>query len=149
MKKSFIFYLLIGIISLSNLILAQTQSLGVVGKLYTKAEADQLYGPVKQSISINTSTLTNLAAKTPDYILFNVINNSLYVLNSSRAVLQGPATAVSSSQVFKLFSVSMVKQLIQQGQSTTTSIELRANVLTVTNGDYTLEDALSCPPWCI
>ena len=82
MKKSFIFYLLIGIISLSNLILAQTQSLGVVGKLYTKAEADQLYGPVKQSISISTSTLTNLAAKTPDYILFNVINNSLYVLNS-------------------------------------------------------------------
>ena len=148
MKKFSVLYVLLGIIFLSCLVNAQTQSLGVVGKLFTKTEADQLYGPVKQSISINTSTLTNLAAKTPDYILFNIVNNNLYILNSSRAVLDGPTLSVSSSQVFKVASTSMLLNLLKQGQSATTTFEVRANVFTVTNGDFTLEEVATCPPVC-
>ncbi len=138
-----------GVILLSCLVNAQTLSTSVVGKLYTKADADQIYGPVLQSVTISTSALSALAAKTPNYIMFNVLNGQLYILNSVRAVLSGPTTSVSASQTFRYFSTSIVNQLILQGGSSTTTIELRANnTLTVTNGDSTLEMSQYCPPDC-
>ncbi len=149
MKKNYLFLAISGILLLSGLINAQTLSSSVVGKLYTKADADQIYGPVLQSVTISTSDLSSLTAKTPNYIMFNIINGQLYILNSSRVVLSGPVTAVSSSQVFRYFSTSIVNQCLQQGQASTTTVELRTNsVLTVTNGDVTLEMGSPCPPYC-
>lgn len=149
MKKNYLFLIISAVIIFSGIINSQTLSSTVVGKLYTKAEADQIYGPVLQSVTINTSALSAITAKTPNYIMFNIINGQLYILNSARTVLSGPATAVSASQVFRYFSTSIVNQLIQQGQATSTTIELRGNdVLTVTNGDSTLEMSYPCPPYC-
>ncbi|MCL5030655.1 MAG: hypothetical protein M1480_16710 [Bacteroidetes bacterium] len=149
MKKNYLFLVISAVIIFSGLINSQTLSSSVVGKLYSKAEADQIYGPVLQSITINTSALSAITAKTPNYIMFNIINGQLYILNSTRTVLSGPATAVSANQVFRYFSTSIVNQLIQQGQASNTTVELRANnTLTVTNGNSTIEDAGSCPPVC-
>ena len=135
---------------LSSIAIAQTTtSTAVIGKLYTKAQADQIYGPVLQSIPISTSTLSALAAKTPNYIMFNIINGKLAIANSARMVLSGAMVSLSASQQMKVFSTSIVNQLIKQGGASTTTIELRANnTLTVTNGDNTLEMAQACPPWC-
>jgi len=149
MKKQWIVFTA-AFLMLSSIIIAQTQTTtGVIGKLYTKDQANQIYGPVLQSISINTTSLSALAAKTPNYIMFNILNGQVVILNSYRSVLYGPMTAVSASQVFRVFSTSIVNQLIQQGGSPTTNIELRANnTLTVSNGEETLEMSYTCPPIC-
>lgn len=134
----------------STVIFAQTStSTGVIGKLYTKDQANQIYGPVLQSISINTSSLKAMTARTPKYIMFNILNGQLYILNSDRTVMSGAMTNLSASQPMRLFSTSIVNQLVQQGNSSNTTIELRAdNIITITNGDVTLEQAVLCPPAC-
>lgn len=56
---------------------------------------------------------------------------------------------VSSNEVFHLFSVSIVQELLTKGSNAVTFVENRQNVLTLTNGDETLELSESCPPICV
>ncbi len=149
MKKFSVFPLLLGVLFFSNTIFAQTQTTGVIGKLFTKTEANTLYGPVLKSVTINTSALSALLSRTPKFVLFNIINGQLYILNSNRSLLSGPSTALSASQQMRVASTSVFNQLIQKGGASTTTVELRGNgVLTVTNGNDTLEETTSCPPYC-
>ncbi len=130
-----------------------SQAAGVVGKLYTKADANQTYGPVVSSVTINTEIILKAIEQSPDYIMFNIINGQLIILNGKRGVLFSTdklTTAVPARTVFHYFSTSKVKELITLGGNATfTTIELRPNnVLTVTSGTSTLEQSLFCPPFC-
>ena len=137
------------LIFLSGLSFAQTHTTtGVIGKLYTKTQADQIYGPVLQSVSINTATLQTLLAKSPKYIMFNIINGQLVISTPQRNVLSGQMTALSASQKMGVISTSVVNQLIQQGGSSTTTIELRNNILTLSNNNDTGTIGSWCPPFC-
>ncbi len=149
MKKNLL-PIVAALIFLSGLSFAQTQTTtGVIGKLYTKTQADQIYGPVLQSVSISTSTLQSLLAKSPKYIMFNIINGQLVISTPQRSVLSGQMTALSTSQPMRLYSTSIINQLIQQGGASTTTIEIRANnIVTLTNGTDTLESGTPCPPNC-
>ena len=130
-----------------------SQATVVIGKLYTKADANQTYGAVVSSVTINTQILLNAIEKSPGYIMFNIINGQLTILNGKRGVLFSTdklTTAVPARTVFHIFSASKVQELITLGgNSTFTTIELRPNnVLTVTSNTATLEGSLQCPPIC-
>ena len=133
--------------------LEYAQATKVIGKLYTKADANQIYGKVNTSVTVNTSTILQTMEKSPDYLMFNIINGHLIILSGKRAVLYSTdlsITSVSKSTVFHVFSVSKIKELISVGGNNALStVELRANnVLTVTNGEETMDASIICPPFC-
>ena len=119
-----------------------------IGKIFTAADADSLFGPVQSADTVKTQILVQLAEKSPSYLMFNLIDGKANILDSSRTVLFGTLGTVKPDQVFRLFSTSKVLELIKQGGSDTTIIELRTNVLTLTNGTSIMEEGLPCPPYC-
>jgi hypothetical protein len=127
---------------------------GEVGKIYTKAEADSLYGPILTIDTIKTEDLSKFAENSPKYMMFNLIEGKAYVLNASREVISGPSLVVGKPQsveptkAFKLFSTGKILELIKQGGSDVTTVEIRSNVLTLTNGSSVLEKSSTCPPIC-
>jgi hypothetical protein len=149
MKKSHILSISV-LFSLFLLITSSySQAQGTVGKLYTKDQANQLFGPVLSSQSISANALLALAQKCPQYIMFNILDGHLYILNAKRNVLEGPsAAAVTPTQIFHFCSSSMILQLLQTSGASTINVELRQNNLTITAGSNTLEDFMSCPPTC-
>jgi len=81
--------------------------------------------------------------------MFKIINSSLFILGDNRVVLCPAGSSVPDDVVLHLFSKSKVIELLSLGNSGNTVIENRLNVLTVTNGDYTLEVSYPCPPFCM
>ena len=121
----------------------------IVGKMYTGTEANQIYGPVAVSVSIPTSTLGDLLKLNGAYIMFRIENGNLTILDSQRTVIYPGNVTIKDTDVFRFFSVSLVSKLISDGGSASTSVEIRNNnILTITNGTYTLEYSILCPPFC-
>jgi hypothetical protein len=121
----------------------------VIGKIYSKQEADNLYGPVLSSVPINSSTLSGLLSKSTNYIMFRIADGSAYIVDNNRHPIYSGNFAVSATDVFRVFSISLVYKLLQNGNSPMTYIEIRNNnTLTITNGVYTMEFANLCPPDC-
>jgi hypothetical protein len=171
MKKFYLFTLLFGLslfIS-TNYTYSQTSSdttkisaalsdstkiTGEIGKIYTKTEADSLFGPVLTIDTVKTDDLAKLAKNTPKYMLFNLIEGKACVLNASREVIfnnplvVGKAPTIEPTKVFRLFSTSKVLELIKQGGSDVTTIETREKALVLTNGASVMEESIPCPPIC-
>jgi hypothetical protein len=155
MKKISLLTLLTGLALFisSNYIYSQASNdtvhfTGTAGKIYTKAAVDSLYGPVLNSDTIKTADLANLAVNSPSYIMFNLINGKACILNASRQVIFSTAQTINPDQQFRLFSTNQVLELIKQGGSDVTSVEKRANTITLTNGVIAMEEGEPCPPIC-
>ncbi|OGU75849.1 MAG: hypothetical protein A2V93_01080 [Ignavibacteria bacterium RBG_16_34_14] len=118
------------------------------GKILSKEEANKLFGAVLVSKEMPTSTLQSLVNQSTKVIMFNFINNDGYILDNNRKVLLPAGFSVSSSEVFHVYSTSIVQELLDNGGSQVTYIEQRKEVLTITNGNYTLEYSIICPPVC-
>jgi hypothetical protein len=121
----------------------------IVGKIYSNTEADSLYGPVLTFISIPCDQLNNLTSQTTNYLMFGILNGNLTILGDKRVVLYPESTEISQQDVFRYFSISLIQKIIKEGNSSMISIELRNNgIITITNGNYTLENGVFCPPFC-
>lgn len=131
------------LLTLTGLLEAQTH-----GKLYSKEEADAVYGAVISSIPIKTAELQQLINRAGDEILFNILDNKLVILGKGRKALYPAGFAVDKETVFMMYSVSVVKELLDKGKDETTKVEKRKDVLSLTNGAYTMEFASCCPPIC-
>ncbi len=140
MFKKMLYFVVILAVS-ANFLNAQ-----VVGKLFDADYANKNFGEVKNFVEITNSNLKDLLEKAGDYIMFNINNGTLRALNGKRESILGSAT--SNSEVFYKMSTSQVYKLIEKGGKTTTRIEMRPKTLTVTNGSYTLELTMPCPPKC-
>ena len=126
------------------------QNTAVVGKLYSKAEATQIYGNVTQSISINSQLLKKIADKAGKYIMFYYKNGTLKIFNEKRIELYPTEGGViDTKEPLRYFSVSKIAELLTSGNSDICTVELRQDVLTITSGMGTLEFAQYCPPFCI
>ncbi|MDP4175976.1 MAG: hypothetical protein Q8933_18505 [Bacteroidota bacterium] len=133
----------------SNFLSAQT----VIGKVYTKAEADKLYGPVLKSIKLPASQFKNILSRSGKFMKFRFEGSDLYILNTDRKELfrSGSTATVrtfSATDPVRVYSSSVVDELLSKGQSSTITIEQRADVMSVTDGEYTLENGTGCPPDC-
>ena len=121
----------------------------IVGKIYTNAEANILFGPVKTSIPISSIQLTNLTHQTTNYLMLRILNENLTILGDKRIVLYPANATINPQDVFRYLSISLIQKIIRDGNSLVTNIEIRDNeILTITNGVYTLENSIECPPFC-
>ena len=130
-------------VSIVSFVHAQT-----IGKIYTKAAADSIYGKVTYSVKISTADLKSYTLKTSNYIMFNIVQGKAVILNNNRSALTPNAAVISSNEVFKVCSVSVLLKLLQLGNSPETYLEERPNVLTITDGNFTVEQMANCPPIC-
>jgi hypothetical protein len=81
--------------------------------------------------------------------MFGILNGNLTILGDKRVVLYPESTEISQQDVFRYFSISLIQKIIKEGNSSMISIELRNNgIITITNGNYTLENGVFCPPFC-
>lgn len=118
------------------------------GQIYSKTQADQMYGKVLESEPISTNLLNQLMTQTTSVLMFKIIDGTVYVLGDNRVVLHPPNQQVGDGVVFTLFSISVIKDLLTDGGDSDTAVEQREEVLTLTNGDYTMELGMWCPPNC-
>lgn len=118
------------------------------GKILSKVDADKLFGPVEISKEISSDQINLFALQTIDKIMFKIINNEIYILDNKRNVLLPIGTIINSTDVFSVYSVSIVQKLLSDGGSPFSYVEKRNSVLTITNGDFTLEYSGLCPPIC-
>ena len=125
-------------------------SQNIVGKIYTNADANSLYGPVKTSVAITSIQLNNFTFQTTNYLMFRILNGNLIILGDQRKVLYPLNAEIDAQDVFRFLSISLIQKIIKDGNSPITNIEIRNNgILTITNGVYTLENTSECPPFCL
>lgn len=124
------------------------KDIGEVGVIYLKAEADQLYGPVFISKSIDTKILSNVLQKITSYVMFGFKNNNFVIANEYRQLILSNGISITDNDVLSFYSKSKVQELLNLGKDNTTFIEQRSEKLTITNGAYTLEFSVICPPTC-
>lgn len=118
------------------------------GEIISKDDAYQLFGTVQQYREIPSENLKQLVERSSGVVMFGILNGELYVLDNKRNVIIPGGAIISSSEVFSVFSVEIVNKLLIEGNSPTTFVEKRKDVLTMTNGDHTLEYSVLCPPVC-
>lgn len=118
------------------------------GKILSKENADQLFGPVLVSKEILTEPLKMYTNQSTNVIMFKLMNNDLYILDNNRNALLPLGATINSTEVFSMYSVAIVQQLLSDGNNPFTTVEKRKDVLTITNGIFTLEFAGLCPPYC-
>ena len=137
-----LFTLLIYCLS-SKATLAQTY-----GEIFTKTEANEKFGPVLNSVTLQTLALKGMLNQTTKYIMFKTQNGNAIVLDSKRSVIHPMGKSINSADVFSVYSTSVVNELLKLGASAQVFIEQRGSVLTISNGAYTMEMATMCPPFC-
>lgn len=122
--------------------------LGEIGKIFSKEEADQLFGKVIGSVQITKAELKKALASAKDYVLFTVKNNRALVMNEKKQSLTMEKVALAADEVAHIYSKSKVEEFLSSSKTETIYVERRAEVLSLTSGLMTLEGAWICPPFC-
>ena len=136
-------YFLIIISILPSIVFSQTY-----GKIFTKAEADSLYGPVLDRQLIENDVLEAALKKTDKVAMFKFLNNKITILGDKRSKLLNAEKYRDNNEVFHMYSKSKVDELLKLGGNIASFVEYRAKVISITNGGYTLEASTDCPPNC-
>lgn len=120
-----------------------------VGVIYSRSDAQDIFGKVDFSIGMNTDEIKQILSSTSKVIMFKIYNQKLVILGDERKVLLNQSTYnINNVDEFRLFSKSKLEELLMKGLDKYTFIELRNGVLTISNNAYTLEDSFPCPPLC-
>src|SRR5574338_615782 len=109
------------------------------GKILSKENADQLFGPVLLSKEIPTETLKMYANQSYNVIMFKLINNDLYILDNNRNALLPLGAIINSKEVFSMYSIAIDPQLLSGRNSPFTTVEKSKDILTITNGAFAFE----------
>lgn len=138
-----VLFILVPVILFTNTCYSQ-----VYGKIISRVEADEQFDSVLVSIAIQADSLQELLTRVEKNIMFKIVNDSVFVLDESRNVIFPEGKSISDKDVFTLYSKSVLNDLLVQGKSEIIFIEQRKDVLTITNGNFTLEYGYPCPPYC-
>lgn len=140
---------LITLIIIAAVFFAADLNAQTYGRIYNKPDAEKIYGPVRKAHKIKTEDLLSLISKTNSILMFKITEDGFIVLGNKRKHLFPAGITVDDTVEFKAFSVSVIKELIEKGKEPYTSIEKRDEVISLTNGEYTMEFAVGCPPNCL
>jgi len=144
MKTSIKILFFVFMILFANICPAQTY-----GKLFTRTEADKLFGPVVESIKISPAELKSAVSQTEKYVMFRILAGEAKILGDNRkAIFPSAFTAVGTTEVYHLYSKSLVEELLTKGAGEAVYLENRKEVFSVTFGEITLEMSYLCPPIC-
>ncbi len=70
------------------------------------------------------------------------------IADQNRMPLDPSDATIESTDVFSVYSVSVLEELLSQGSNINTQIEMRGNTLCVKNGQKIMEYGVLCPPYC-
>ncbi len=119
-----------------------------IGKIFTVEEANEKFGKVIESVGIETSTVQSWINASNDKIMFRLKAKSYTVLVDSRELVYSTSNYFESNEEFHIYSKSKLVELMNKGSKSTTYLENRNDVFSITNGNFTLEYSLPCPPDC-
>ncbi len=119
-----------------------------IGKIFTSTDANKLFGKVVDSKQIKTEVFKNILNKINDYVLVKIKNGQIYILNKNRDVVYPKGASVKSDEVFNMYSVSKMEELLNSGGMDVTTVDDRDSLITVSNGKLTIDNAFICPPDC-
>lgn len=148
MKKLFFSLIVLLAIVLSSYSTFAQGSLGLVGKVFEKVEANNLYGKVIESKAIDTQKIFDMLKKVEDYIMFTIKDGEIVIADKYRNLLSDTKIVLSEFDVMHLYSKARVDEVLLEGGKPVTYLEIRSDVFTITNGEYTLEMSMICPPIC-
>lgn len=120
----------------------------MAGKLFPKAEADKLFGPVLVTVKMDISQFKAILSQTKDNIMFRIVDGKLFILGDDRKPLYPAGAAIAPEDVYGRASVSIVNELLALGNDAELAVESRQSVTTATYGDNTIEELSNCPPFC-
>ena len=126
------------------------------GEIFSREEADKLFGPVKESVKFKLGEFKEIIAKTTDYIMFRFEPGKLYIFNRKRGLIYSNAgdPKFGPEVVFKIYSMSVLEKLLGSAGNTETDddpiveVEQREEVTTVSTPVQTMEIGSDCPPNC-
>ena len=130
------------------LILSLNISVSAQGQIFTNQQADNLFGPVLTSIPVSKISFQSFLTKTNNYIMFKILNNKVIILGDNRNVIYPEGKKINSSDVFIVYKVSVVNELLSKSNDNMIYIQQRNKVLSVSVGGYTMEVGAECPPYC-
>lgn len=125
-----------------------------IGKVFTNEEADKLFGAVLYSAPVPLKDFDALLSKTDKTIMFGIINKTVIILDNKRWLLYPEKAEYKDTDVFTIYSVSIVRELISEfrqkkiGPEDEINVEQRREVLSVSYGNNTIETGAKCPPLC-
>jgi len=118
------------------------------GKIFTTSEADQLFGKVIFSKEIPAETVISLLNRTEINIMFGLINREIVILDNNRKLIYPEKAEINDNDIFTVYSISVLKELLSNGSSQIVNVEQRREVLSVSYGNNTMETGTKCPPIC-
>ena len=130
------------------LLLTATTRCQTHGKIFARAEADQLFGAVKDSVILPVSELHDFLDQSNNFLMFSIKDGNLIVLGDEREPVYPDSISVPSTDVFEVFSKSIITELLKSDGPGVVYIEKRKSVLTITFGKLILEQGANCPPFC-
>lgn len=150
----------------SSITTAQFKDLKI-GRKFTVNQADQLFGKVKNSVTISKTELKAAVAKADKFVYFAIRNNKAYVLDGRKiSLLDNQLFTLGKNEVLHVFSKSVLEDFlnsttnlsvsssktgsanISTSSSEIITLEQRESVFTISNGTSTIEMSLDCPPFC-
>jgi hypothetical protein len=127
---------------------------GVIGKKFSKPEANAFFGKVTSTITISKAELKEAVSNAKKYIYFSVRDNKVVIMDGNKRSLL-PNSEVSlakitsdSTETVYGFSTSVVEEFVDSSTDETISVEERASTLTLSSSLNTLELSMICPPIC-
>lgn len=132
------------------LVLVNICNAQIAGKIFTKDEADKLFGGVVESVKISPAEFKSIISKTEKYVMFKVVNSEATILGDGRkAIYPNADAAVGKMDVYHYYSKSVVLELLSKGKGDMVYLENRKEVFSVTYGTNTMEMGILCPPLCL
>jgi hypothetical protein len=119
-----------------------------IGQLYSREEANKIYGNVILSLDVERALVPELIKKTENTIMFGIINQQVVILDNNRKLIYPEKAEYKDSDVFTVYSVSMLRELISKPNPDYINVEQRREVLSVSYNQQTLETGIKCPPNC-
>lgn len=119
-----------------------------IGEVFTKVLADSLFGTVTGEKNINTKSLRLMASACDNYILTNLIDGNVVVMNENKEVLSETPYNYQENDTMHVYSIDKLFELLAKGNDGIVSFQLRDMIFTISNGAYVLEVADPCPPNC-
>lgn len=122
---------------------------GVVGKKFNKQEANILFGKVIGTVKLTKAEMKEAIANAKEYVLFAVKNSRAHLLDEKKISLNAKnKISLRQDEKAYAFSKNVVEDFVNTSTADVFTVEVRASVLTVSDGFSTLEMATVCPPIC-
>ena len=120
----------------------------IIGKIFSKSEANTLFGAVIETKDISVSELNRILNQTDQNVMFLIKNGTIAIKGDGGKEIYNNGITLESNDVYSKYSKSLVKNLVFLSTSGIISIEKRKSVISLTTGEITLELGLGCPPIC-